>query len=334
MGQCTLSPHLKNDSRTAAERIGDWIGGKSDDPELDKFAETLGYTDKSQMAVKPVNNAASSGASANNAAEKLSQIQKASDELGKAVKNFGKSVDGFENAVGNLQNAAKGLTSGGGYSKMATISSNDWSQALPKVHTKSELDELCSYAKERGIKIYNPTAFDGDSNVLRKQIDTIYGIKTEYNINSKITVTFANMLDDDFAETINNTIYFNKKVLRDATITNLNLNADNQLAATDFTGISVHEMGHIISRKYGEKGLDIAKKAYYNIYKEKISTPELLQFLNDNISEYSVFVQPGYDPRKIKYIEITPEIMSKSKSTNSNKFSQEFIRLLKEAAGI
>lgn len=113
MGQCTLSPHMKTDSRTAAERIGDWIGGKSEDPELDKFAETLGYTDKSQMTVKPVKNTPSSNASANNAAEKLSQLQKASDELGKAVKDFGKSVDGFEKAVGNLQNAAKGLTSGG-----------------------------------------------------------------------------------------------------------------------------------------------------------------------------------------------------------------------------
>ena len=113
MGECTLSPHMKTDSRTAAERIGDWIGGKSEDPELDKFAETLGYTDKSQMAVKPVKSAASPGVSANNAAEKLAQMQKASDELGKAVKDFGKSVDGFENAVGKLQNAAKGLTSGG-----------------------------------------------------------------------------------------------------------------------------------------------------------------------------------------------------------------------------
>lgn len=111
MGQCTLSPHMKTDSRTAAERIGDWIGGKSDDPELDKFAETLGYTDKSQMAVKPANNTPSPVASVNNAAEKLSQLQKASDELSKAVKDFGKSVDGFEKAVGNLQNAAKGLTS-------------------------------------------------------------------------------------------------------------------------------------------------------------------------------------------------------------------------------
>lgn len=57
MGQCTLSPHMKPDSRTAAERIGDWIGGKSEDPELDKFAETLGYTDKSQMAVKTTQSA-------------------------------------------------------------------------------------------------------------------------------------------------------------------------------------------------------------------------------------------------------------------------------------
>lgn len=113
MGQCTLSPHLKTDSRTAAERIGDWIGGKSEDPELDKFAETLGYTDKSQMAVKPAQNTPSPVASANKASEKLAQMQKASDELGKAVKDFGKSVDGFEKAVDNLKIVASKVKANG-----------------------------------------------------------------------------------------------------------------------------------------------------------------------------------------------------------------------------
>ena len=215
--------------------------------------------------------------------------------------------------------------------KMATSHSNDWSNTVPQKHSKAELDEISTYAKERGIKLYQPQKFDGDIEMLRQQIDTISGIKSEYNINQKITLEFANMIDDDFAEIINNTIRFNNKAMRNAAITNFNLNSDNQLAATDFTGIAVHEMGHIISRTYGEKGLDIAKQAYYNIFKENISQTDLLDYLYSNVSEYSIFVPYEKQSRNAKLKEITPEILSKSKSANSNDFSEEFIRLLKEA---
>lgn len=199
---------------------------------------------------------------------------------------------------------------------------------MPQKHSVAELEEISAYAKKRGVSLYQPNTFDGDIEMLRQQIDTISSIKSEYNINQKITVRFANMSDDDFAETVNNTICFNNKALRDAKITNQNLNADNWLAATDFTGIAVHEMGHIISRTYGEKGLDIAKKAYYNIFKENISTDDILKYLSTNVSGYSVdLLQMSKKPR---YKEITPEILSKSKSSSSSVLADEFIKLLKE----
>lgn len=90
------------------------------------------------------------------------------------------------------------------------------------------------------------------------------------------------MAGDDFAETINNTIRFNNKAMRNA--------------ATDFTGIAVHEMGHIISA---------------------------------NVSVYSVDVP--LMSKRLKCKEITPEILSKSKSASSSDFDDEFIRLLKGA---
>lgn len=214
--------------------------------------------------------------------------------------------------------------------KMAS-STNDWSKTVSQKHSAEELEKISAYAKERGVKLYQPNTYDGDIEMLRQQIDTISSLKTEYNINQKITLRFTNMSDDDFAETVNNTICFNNKAMRNAKITNQNLNADNQLAATDFTGIAVHEMGHIISRTYGEKGLDIAKQAYYNIFKENISQTDLLDYLCNNVSEYSIFVPYERQSRNVKLKEITPEILSKSKSSNSNDFSEEFIKLLKEA---
>lgn len=110
--------------------------------------------------------------------------------------------------------------------------------------------------------------------------------------------------------------------MRNAKITNHNLNADDQLATTDFTEIVAHEMGHIISHTYGEKGLDIAKQAYYNIFKENISQTD---------SEYSIFVLYERQSRNVKLKKITTEILSKSKSANSNDLSEKFIKLLKEA---
>lgn len=214
--------------------------------------------------------------------------------------------------------------------KMATSNTNDWSKTVPQKHSKAELDEISAYANKRGIKLYLPQKFDGDIEMLRQQINTISAMKLEYNIKQKITLEFANMFDDDFAETINNTIRFNNKAMRNAAITNLNLNSDRQLAATDFTGIAVHEMGHIISQKYGENGLDIARQAYYNVYKKEISTNDLIIFLNDNVSEYSIFVPPESNQKKPKYKEITPEVISKSKTENNDDFSREFIRILKE----
>ena len=122
-------------------------------------------------------------------------------------------------------------------------------------------------------------------------------------------------------------IFFNNKVLRNKEITNKVLNDDNYLASTDISGIAIHEAGHIISRKYGEKGIEIAKKAYYNVYKEEISDEGIIGYLRNNISEYSIYKPMGIK----KFKEITSEVLA-SNYTNPTRFTTEFIELLKELA--
>ena len=68
--------------------------------------------------------------------------------------------------------------------------------------------------------------------------------------------------------------------------------------------------------KYGEKGLDIAKETYYNVYNKRVSDTEICQYLKNNISGYSadeheVIRGSVYVRHQITYPEITPEVISK-----------------------
>ncbi len=208
----------------------------------------------------------------------------------------------------------------------------DWSETTPIIHSPEEQTEIIKYAQDKGINIYNIKRFDGDSELLKEQIDIIADMRKEYDLDEKITITFDKMDDDDFALTNGKRINFNTKCLRNRNITNRILSADNDLAANDISGIATHEMGHIISKKYGEKCLEIASKAYYNIYGEEIDYRETLMFLKNDISKYSFEISENKrdKPFKPQYCkEIVPEVSSKDR-TNSNAFTREFIKLLKE----
>lgn len=212
------------------------------------------------------------------------------------------------------------------------------SRAEPISHTSSEYAEIERYADEKGIKIHAIKEFDGDVSILKEQIDAIAEIRAEYGIKKKITIVFSELPDNDLAQTGMgaDTITFNKKALRNREITEAFLTEDKTLATDNVKGIAYHEMGHVISYVYGEKGLDIAMKAYYNIFKEEISPREMLNWLRDNISIYSAFIPPNRAEgifKAKKFREVTPEIMSLDK-TNPNRFSNEFVRLLKEAYGL
>jgi hypothetical protein len=103
------------------------------------------------------------------------------------------------------------------------------------------------------------------------------------------------------------------------------------LSSIDAKGIAAHEMGHILSKKFGNKGLDISKKVYYNLYGEIPSNDTITNYLFENISRYSIEIneQNRLKPFKAKYMkEIIPEIFGKN-LTNPDKFTIEFIELLK-----
>lgn len=73
----------------------------------------------------------------------------------------------------------------------------------------------------------------------------------------------------------------------------------------------------------GNVGIDIASNAYYNVYGEAISEDDLIIYLYDNISQYSVSRNNG------KFTEVIPEILAKNNSSASD-FTREFFNLLKK----
>ena len=204
--------------------------------------------------------------------------------------------------------------------------------AEPTSHTDAEIKAILDYAEERDCRIVNIKAFDGDFGMLREQIDAIEEIREEFNLprNSPIKIHFQNMAPGDLAKTGDNgdVIHFNPVVLRDRSLTNAYLNEDTTLSSTDAKGIAYHEMGHVISRYKGEKGLEIAKTAYYNMFGINPDNGTVKEYLETAISQYSTATSALSGKSRMK--EITPEILAKDK-TNPNEYSTEFCRLLKEA---
>jgi SPP1 gp7 family putative phage head morphogenesis protein len=208
----------------------------------------------------------------------------------------------------------------------------DLSLTKPIKHSLEEYAELEAYADNKGIYIHNVDRFDGDSQILKEQIDVINDIKTEYGLTDRLNIAFEDFDSNELAFTHNGkTIIFNRCALRDRNMTNAFLNSDNQLSSTDIRGIAAHEMGHVLSRKFGNKGLDISKKVYYNMYGEIPSNDIITNYLFENVSRYSVKIDEAYSSRpfKPKYMkEIIPEIYGKN-LTNPDEFTIEFIDFLK-----
>ena len=210
---------------------------------------------------------------------------------------------------------------------------NTWTGAEATKHTAAELEELNQYAADKGIKLYTRKPFDGDSELLKSQIDTVADLREEFKIKEPLQLGWKRMDPDDFGETSPNhqQIWINELAMRNRGVTEKNLAVDNYLAANSAEGIAAHEMGHVISGKIrnGKSGLDIYKETVYNVSGKRISDKEALSLLIENVSEYSATVTPKANGVNVCN-EIIPEILSVN-YTNPNKYSREFIRLLKEA---
>lgn len=209
----------------------------------------------------------------------------------------------------------------------------------PVKHTEADLKEIKRYAAERGIQFRQLEMFDGDMAILRDQIDAIAEIRNEYQLKTPdpIKVTFADLKPGTLAMTNSrdkgaNVITFDRSALRDRKKTIEYLNADEVLAAKDIKGIAYHEMGHVISHQYGEKGLEIARQAYYNVIGREPSRTELFSYLRKKVSIYSTDLPKELEDKPFKagyYREVFPELLSMDK-TGPSKYSAEFIRLIKE----
>jgi len=223
--------------------------------------------------------------------------------------------------------------------KMANAkNSMDWSDAKPIVVSQKDKTEIISYAKEKNVNIVDLSKFDGDKNLLKAEIDSLSKVMEEYPEASrrKITLTVGYLPDDDFAQTTNRTITLNANALRNKQITEQNIKKAGIFASPKAEHIVVHEFGHILSSVKGNRGIEITKKAYYNIVKENISVSEALSYLADHISNYAVKYNGNIAEdiltgrvRENKYQEIISEVLSRD-NFRSSKFTRAFLKILKE----
>lgn len=221
-------------------------------------------------------------------------------------------------------------------SKMAQSdkTSNDWSDTDARTVTREEKTALIAYAEERGIKIPGLKNFDGDPELLKAEIDALHDIQKELPVNRRITLSISQLLpDDEFAETSGDHITLNAKALRNRVITERNLAEGNLFAGTRAEDIIIHEYGHVFSSFKGNKGIEIARKARYNIFEEESSLDEILSFLDEHVSPYSTVFSEQNEHANLfnlkKYKEIIPEVIVRN-CRSANAFTEEFVRLLKE----
>ena len=219
--------------------------------------------------------------------------------------------------------------------KMAAELKNDWSKTETRTFSKKEQQEFVNYAKEKGVNLVGIKNFDGDPDLLKQQIDSLRYAMNKYplKVNKKVSLTVGNLDDEDFASTANLNITLNKKILRNKDVSEKNIANDGEFASPRLQDIVIHEYGHVLSAQYGNRGVEIAKKAYYNLYRKELNADEILEYLDKNISGYCTRyygnreLDIAYNKLKeSKFKEITSEILAKNERQETS-FTQEYIRM-------
>lgn len=211
-------------------------------------------------------------------------------------------------------------------SQMATKleTDNDWSGTTPRIVPKETKKELMRYAESHGIVIPDLKYFDGDPDLLKAEIDMLAEMQREFPVGKKLVLSVRNIQDDgEFASIVDAHITLNAKALRDRAITERNILLGGHFASKTVEDIVAHEYGHLIVTAKGNKSLDIAKNAYYNVFRENITDSDLIMFLFEHVSAYSVQTN-----KNKKYKEVIPEILAKNNS-DASEYTKEFVRLLK-----
>lgn len=223
-------------------------------------------------------------------------------------------------------------------SKMSASSyeerSNDWTGTTTRTLGQKEISELRDYAKNKGVNLGDISHFDGDPELLKEEIDQLSEMQEEYKYISPkpITLNVKILDDDDFAITNGSNITINTKALRDRSITIDNLTEDSYFAAKEIKDIVIHEFGHVIASRLGNKGFALSKKACYNLFHMEMSNGDILDIIADKISGYAIDLSPIYEGRNFRgshYKEILPELLV-VKQYSSDAFIEECAKLLKE----
>lgn len=230
--------------------------------------------------------------------------------------------------------AAERLTNN--ISKMANAdeNNNDWSEAIARTVTKEEKSALIAYAGDRGIKIPSLNYFDGDPDLLKAQIDALSTVSQQLPTGNKLVLSVSKSLpDEDFAETVGNHITVNNKALRNRKVTEANLAAGGVFSSSKAEAVVIHEYGHVITMAKGNKGVEIAQKACYNIFGKNLDIGDILKVLRREVSPYSTtYYAKRNSPFAFdssRYKEIIPEILAKN-SFGKNELTVEFVKILKE----
>ena len=199
--------------------------------------------------------------------------------------------------------------------KMAKLGSNDWSDTKTFSHTKEEMQQVRSYANEKGVRIQSYKQFDGDTEILKDMIDEISELKEKYNYKDMVVINISNKLeDDDFAVTRGKEIVFNTKVLRDREKTNENIKSGNLFVSKSYRDISKHEFSHLLTRKT-RKGkikrvIDSIYNKDYELVNNEISEYASSHYVDGDISEVFAEIFVKYELTKgEKYKRIIEEVL-------------------------
>ena len=205
-------------------------------------------------------------------------------------------------------------------SMAASVGGNDWAQTIARPFSAEEQRQIVEYANERGVRIGDISAFDGDPVLLKTEIDSVGSACAANGIKNFPTIHVQALDDKDFAvlnrET--NSITFNTKALRDKAITESNIANGKYFASKTLEDIGLHEVGHIFAVENKLNGVAIAKKAYYNITEKHISTKYLKELLGREISANAAD----------QTVEIIAE-MFVAERNNPTEFVKQFMALIR-----
>lgn len=209
----------------------------------------------------------------------------------------------------------------------------DWTGIEPKEHTIETIRFLKDEATRRNILLRNVDKFDGDESMLMSVIRSIGDFQIEFpRVNPKnkriILDIGMKMPAWEFADIEGFRIRVNRYALYDPEI--LRRNMKGFFAGETIEELIWHELGHLIEPSYHVSGLDVARKAIMEVSGREPSNAEIISYLLNYVSQYSVDAteMPSTEKLKTYYNEIIPEVLS-GKDRIPGDFYRAFIEALR-----